>query len=664
MSSKKNRKIKRGKLLNKKFGEIKYFPFNWKEIFHSRWFLPLLSLFFLIIIFSLRPLSDIDLGFHLAGGKWILENGAFHNLDQFTYTVNQNEYIALHWLFQVIIYPIFTFLGYNALLILKIILILILFLLIYKRMMFFRVPTWLSFIVLFLLILCFEIRFVLRPELSTYIFILLTLIILDKYYYQQKNHLFFLPIIQIFWINLHGLFIIGWLIIGAYFLSIWFHRKTFDRQLFKWFIFSMLATLINPYFLDGTLFPFYLQTRLQSSNIFNFFISELKSPWSISATENAPFFPVISLYLYYIFSFLSFLLALLTIKRRRLHDILLLILFFYLSYTAIRNVPIFLLIAVHIIYISIIDLLPRLDTILNKIKQKNILNKFLPIGAILLIIFLSLRIINNAYYSSDRRMEKFGLGVNYYSRPEGASKFILDNNLKARILNDLNSGSWLIWRVGQPVFIDGRLEVIQEGFFEEYRKSFDENGLKHLINRYKPKIIVFDYSALLSWCLQLNKMNDWDLVYWDEYSAIYKHSNYATNLNKINLNDALKKKHINLSVSNEEVWKLLHKPLKSAVSVWFTGFFESQMYPSEIMKMGIFAYQNNEFRVAELLYLQFLKDTNGYYYEVFFNLGSLYFRMNDFQKSLYCYEKYLSKEPANQLAQERVSILRNKINSN
>jgi len=79
------------------------------------------------------------------------------------------------------------------------------------------------------------------------------------------------------------------------------------------------------------------------------------------------------------------------------------------------------------------------------------------------------------------------------------------------------------------------------------------------------------------------------------------------------------------------------------------------------MKMAIFAYQNNEFRPAELLYLNFLKKTGGTLYEVYFNLGSLYYRQHAFKKTLYCYERVIYEHPENTLAQQRITELKRKL---
>ena len=209
-------------------GQLK--SLSWRDIYTSKWFLPLVCVFVLVVMLSLRLISDIDIGFHLRGGQWILENMSFHKNDVFTYTVNQNEYIAMYWLFQVLLYGVFTFSKYGGLTIMKTILIVFVFLLIFIRMKAHRIPLWLSTITIFATIFIMILRFTIRPEVFSWIFFLSTLIILDQYFYHKKSYLFWLPIIAVLWVNLHGLFILGWIVMGAYLISILFRkRKSFIK---------------------------------------------------------------------------------------------------------------------------------------------------------------------------------------------------------------------------------------------------------------------------------------------------------------------------------------------------------------------------------------------------------------------------------------------------
>ena len=76
-------------------------------------------IFILVIIltglFSLRFLSDPDVGTHLNSGKWILTNYSFPDKDTFTYTCKDHDYLDVYWLFQVISYGVFSISGYRGL---------------------------------------------------------------------------------------------------------------------------------------------------------------------------------------------------------------------------------------------------------------------------------------------------------------------------------------------------------------------------------------------------------------------------------------------------------------------------------------------------------------------------------------------------------------------
>ncbi len=159
--------------------------------FISQWYI--LTFFILILIFllSLRKITGIDIGFHLKGGEWILENKSFHRYDVFTYTVNKNEYIAMYWLFQIFIYVAYICSGYSGLVLLNSFLIIICFILLILLLKIRTNPLWIISFLLFLSVFPTEIRFSIRPEVFTWIFLLLVIFILNAYFYKNKNYLFF-----------------------------------------------------------------------------------------------------------------------------------------------------------------------------------------------------------------------------------------------------------------------------------------------------------------------------------------------------------------------------------------------------------------------------------------------------------------------------------------
>ncbi len=340
-------------------------PLGSSEVFNSRWMLPIASVGLLILLFTIRKIANLDTGFHLAAGRWILTNFSVPVKDIFTYTVSQNEYIDIQWLYQVLIYTFYTFLNYMGLAVFNTLIIILVFYLLLKKMNLSGVPVFLSLILLAVGAVSIQLRFGYRPEIVTWLFILCVLVILERYYCFGRSRLFLLPVIMVLWVNMHGLFIIGILIIGSFIISVYISKKIIDKNLIRWFLISCAAVFINPYFYEGAAFPFYLFTRLQKGNIFQQNIAELQPPWEMTGVLD------FELYLYYFISVLSFILIIITFRKRAFHQFVLLAAFFYISYSSFRNIPIFMIYAVYVIAICLTEIFNagRLKTFFDKARM-------------------------------------------------------------------------------------------------------------------------------------------------------------------------------------------------------------------------------------------------------------------------------------------------------
>ena len=72
------------------------------------------AVFALVAVLAWRAVGELDLGFHLRAGEWILAN-RWPRLDPFTYTVSDRAYVDLHWLYQVALVGLFRLGGSAAL---------------------------------------------------------------------------------------------------------------------------------------------------------------------------------------------------------------------------------------------------------------------------------------------------------------------------------------------------------------------------------------------------------------------------------------------------------------------------------------------------------------------------------------------------------------------
>ena len=73
--------------------------------------------------FSYFPLTDGDIFWHLAAGREMIAHKHFLRVDPFSFTLQSPPWTDLHWLFQLIVYGLYTLGGYTALLGFKLIVI-------------------------------------------------------------------------------------------------------------------------------------------------------------------------------------------------------------------------------------------------------------------------------------------------------------------------------------------------------------------------------------------------------------------------------------------------------------------------------------------------------------------------------------------------------------
>jgi hypothetical protein len=357
----------------------------------------------LLILFSFRKIESYDLGFHLKSGQWILQHHLFPQKDTFTYTQTDQDYIDSNSLYQIFLYTLYRFAGYEALTLVNAALLLVFFSFLWIRLDSTPSPTFINCLLLLASILVMERRFNVRPEMFSWLYFNFTLWILENRFRRTRNLLFLLPLIQLLWVNTEGLFMVGWFSIAAYSLSGRLHEKRWDPALLRYGLLSIATGFLNPYGLRGLMFPFVLWTRLQSSNIYKQAIFEFYSPWHSLAIENLSQDTHLHLFIFFLLAFFCLLFLLLTHRQRKLQDWLLALFFLFLALKAVRNIPLFIIVAI-----------PLLSTCLGEF-LKNHPQAWRPglktaIAFSLVLALLGIRVATNAYYITDRRTERLGWG--------------------------------------------------------------------------------------------------------------------------------------------------------------------------------------------------------------------------------------------------------------
>jgi hypothetical protein len=448
-------------------------------------------------------------------------------------------------------------------------------------------------------------------------------------------------------VNTEGLFILGWAPllfhgIGGYLR----HRKP-DRPLIRAGLLSLASDLMNPYFLKGALFPLTLAARLLDSNPHKQNVSELASPFqSLSYLRLHQDFSL-HLFLFFFLSAALFIITLLTLKKRRFPEITLSLVFGLLAFSAIRNIPLFILVTLPYLPPMVRDLFPD--------RWKNLPNRMTtPLLLTLLTLALSARVATNAYYMSDRRVDRTGLGLGENCLPVQVVQFLKNRQLNGRLLNSLDCGGWVDWQAPQPSFIDGRSEVMRNDFYKAYLESFQPGGLDRLASLYQPQLILMDYIPSGAWADQLKAAPGWRLIYLDHLAAIYAAPGYAPELPAVDLS-SLPPANGYPYLPDPEIENVLNQESDRPMERWLSGFYRPQHYPLGLSNLGLFAMKYGQFPAARMLFLGCLQEAGGGFGEIYFNLGLSNLRLGNYNLGQLCLRKALQANPSNQEARKILS---------
>jgi hypothetical protein len=332
------------------------------------------------------------------------------------------------------------------------------------------------------------------------------------------------------------------------------------------------------------------------------------------------------------FSFITFLLSLRFIKKHYIHDFILLLVFFYLAFTSIRNIPIFVIIAIPILSKSLYEFSTYI-----KEKKWYPKTKFFRFLLFFLLLFFSvgvtIRSYTGVYHISNRSYSKFGLGIDKQQQPDAAVKFLLDNKLNGKIINSLGYGGWLEWNLPQPIFIDGRQEVMKEELYQEIITSWN-GGLRNLIDKYKPKLLFYNYLKYYIWSVQLTKMSDWRVIYLDGEVVIFASNDYATNIPALNMTNLPIQYNLPKDTNEEQIKQILSIKQPTKFNNWFEGFFKKYDYScDDITNIASFCLQFKEYKVAEQFFIESLRKSKGNKSLVYYALADIY-KINNNQVNL------------------------------
>lgn len=616
-------------------------------------------LFLLLVLLAMRPVGSEDTGFHLATGEHILAGHGWPATDPFTYTVRDHAYIDTSWGYDVVLALLHRAGGAMGLALFHVLLLGTTFILLLLTCRLRPLDPTALVLAFALGILGMEMRFQVRPEVLSYTLLALDLYLLHRHASGRPTPLYLLPVIHLAWANLHSLFILGWAACGAFLIGAALRDRRIDRQLLRYTALAVVVAIVNPYGWKGVLFPFTLATRLQAANLFGQSIGEFTSPFALGLTEQFPFFPALAIGSFRIFAMLVLIALVPHLRARQWSLVLATAIFFPLAAKMVRNMPIVIVAALPVV----VSGLPlghwlfglRVPPILRRLGPRAALA-----GATLFTLGLGARVATNAYYLDCRRSERFGLGWSAVSLPVQAVPYLRDANLPGRMFNHLNFGSHLLWALDREVFIDGRLEVMQEAFYADYSRILAEpEAMEAAVARWDIGWLVFPYPTFPRLLDRLSDDPRWRLTYVDPVAAVFVRSDRLEGV-RIDPSAAFTPQAdaIGSPTGNPERTRGLpglgSTPRTSRLARFLEGLFRSQHFPADNFYLGIFHYTRREYTLAEARFSSAIEESHGRYYEMYLNLGSALYRQGRNAEADACYRVVLAEDPKNRIARERL----------
>jgi hypothetical protein len=234
-----------------------------------------------------RLLGDASIGWHIRNGEQMLHTHSITRTDPFSVTMGGQTWYAWEWLYDAVIAGMHHWLGLNGVVFFTAAVIALTFAATLRVSLRRGADLPVAAFLLALSLGASMIHLLARPHVLSWLFTVIWFQILDSSesaeIAESRHRLWFLPVLMLFWVNLHGGFVVGLVLLGVYLLSgaIRYFRsrdeemrqRTGDRlrPLGTVTLISLLVSLVNPYGYELHLHVYrYLSSRWLMNHIDEF----------------------------------------------------------------------------------------------------------------------------------------------------------------------------------------------------------------------------------------------------------------------------------------------------------------------------------------------------------------------------------------------------------
>jgi hypothetical protein len=444
---------------------------------------------------------DPDLWWHIKTGELILSTHRWATTDPYSYTAKGMPWMSCEWLGDVVFAAVYRMGGLRGLEALMVALASGVILGLYAFATLRSGNSKAGFVAAGVLLILANASFNLRPQMMGYLFLILTLIALERFRRGKQRAVWMLPMLFMIWINSHGSWIIGLSVVALYIACglVSFQLGSLEAQ--RWstserlrletvLMLSLAAITITPYGVRLAAYPFTVASSLPIS------VANIQE-WQVMP------FNLIGGKIFLVLM-LGFILAQMAFRLSwHAYEILL-----FLFGTAMACLHVrFLLLFVPFFAPLLVTVLARWVPGYERSKDKYVLNFALMIAIVVAMMH---------YFPSKTDMDKKVAD----QFPVQALAYMQQHPVPSPLFNSYGFGGYMV-EAGYKTFIDGRSELFEQtGVLDDYmRITMLKPGAMKVLNAYGIRSCLLQRDEPLSTVLA--SMPDWQKVYSDNVSALY-----------------------------------------------------------------------------------------------------------------------------------------------
>lgn len=465
---------------------------------------------------------DPDLWWHLKNGQNMLDTHRWPITDPFSFTVAGQPWIATEWLGDVLFAAVARLAGLQGLDALLIILGGAVMVALYAYGTLRSGNSKAGFVAAAALLVLANGSFSLRPQMLGYVFLIVTLIVLELFRRGESKWLWLLPGLLFVWVNAHGSFVIGMMAIAAYWFGGLVEFRVGGIEARRWaapqrlrleivFLLCLLALTITPYGTQLALYPFHVASSLPIG-VAN--VMEWQSmPFNILGGK------------FFLALLLGFLLVQIAFRFTwRLEELALFLFGTMMACLHVRFVLIFVPFFAPLLATVLARWLPGYE----RAKDKYTLNAVLIAATAAAMVW---------YFPSRAEMHQ----TVTRRFPVRAVEYMQQHAIGGPLLNSYGFGGYLIWK-DQKVFVDGRADPYERGgsLADYFYITHLQPGALAVLRGYGIQSCLLERDEPLATLLAAQP--EWQRVYADNLSILFVRRNATTSANAMRGSAALGQK--------------------------------------------------------------------------------------------------------------------------